>query len=70
VIFGAGFVMGMPAVSWQDPVAAFRVGMPLIITGLLFVAECYPQRTKVLVALWAPGVLVFILLVLTLFTAT
>jgi len=55
---GAGFVIVMPDVSWQDPVAAYRVGMPLIITGILFVAQCCPRRWPWLAALWIPAILV------------
>lgn len=58
VLIGAGFVLVMPDVSWQDPVAAYRVGMPLIITGTLFVAQCDPRRWLWLAALWIPAILV------------
>lgn len=56
------FVMTMPDVSWQDPVAAYRVALPLIPTGLLFVAEHAPQRARLLAALWIPASLVALLL--------
>jgi hypothetical protein len=58
VLMGAGFVLVMPDVSWEDPAAAYRVGMPLIITGILFVAQCYPRRWLWLGGLWMPAVLV------------
>lgn len=58
VLMAAGFVIVMPDVTWEDQVAAYRVGMPLVITGLLFVAQCYPRRWPWLAALWIPAVLV------------
>lgn len=58
VLMGAGFVLLMPDISWDDPIAAYRVGMPLIITGVLFVAQCYPRRWLWLAALWIPAILV------------
>lgn len=60
---GLVFLLGMPDVSWQDPVAAYRVGMPLLITGLLFAAKHYPHSVRWLGALWLPSALVFIGLV-------
>lgn len=61
VIMGAGFVLVMPDVSWQDPAAAYRVGTPLLITGLLFVGQVNPQRWKSLAALWISSLLLMIL---------
>ncbi len=58
VLMGAGFVLVMPDVSWDDPIAAYRVAMPLIITGVLFVAQCCPRRWLWLAALWIPAILV------------
>lgn len=55
---GAGFVLIMPAVSWQDPVAAYRVGMSLVIGGVLFVGERHPRQLKWLAVLWMPSLLV------------
>jgi len=58
VLMGAGFVIVMPDVTWDDQVAAYRVGMPLLITAMIFVAQCYPKRWAWLAALWIPAVLV------------
>jgi hypothetical protein len=58
VLMAAGFVLVMPDVTWEDQVAAYRVGMPLVITGQLFVAQCYPRYWRWLAALWIPAVLV------------
>jgi hypothetical protein len=52
VIAAAGFVFTIPAVSWSDPVAAYRVATPIVIGGLLFVAEAYPRRLAWLAAWW------------------
>jgi hypothetical protein len=57
-LMGAGFVLAMPGVSWDDPIAAYRVGMPLVISGMLFVAQCYPRRWLWLAGLWIPAILV------------
>ncbi|MBZ0276946.1 MAG: hypothetical protein K8I60_12420 [Anaerolineae bacterium] len=61
LLFGAAFVITMPDVSWQDPIAAYRVGMPLMITGMLFVAQCWPRRVSWLAALWGPALLVVLM---------
>ncbi|MBZ0285281.1 MAG: hypothetical protein K8L97_31400 [Anaerolineae bacterium] len=58
---GAGFVLVMPDVSWQDPVAAYRVGISLVVGGLLFVGQCYPRRIGWLAALWLPTLLVVLM---------
>lgn len=57
VIAGAGFVMFMPDVSWEDPLAAYRVGVPLIAGGLLFAAQHGPRRMFWLAGLWVPALL-------------
>lgn len=62
VLAGAGFVITMPDVSWQDQVAAYRVGLPLILTGLLFVGYHAPQRLRWLAGLWLPASLILLLL--------
>ncbi len=59
---GAGFILYMPGVSWEDPVAAYRVGLPLIVGGLLFVGEIYPRRMPWLALLWLPALLLIPLL--------
>lgn len=58
----AGFVLVMPDVSWQDQIAAYRVGMPIVIAGILFVGESYPHKLKWLAGIWAPATLIIILL--------
>ncbi len=55
---GVGWVFIMPDVSWQDPVAAYRVALPLIVTTILFVGQHYPRRLSWLAALWLPSLLV------------
>lgn len=59
---GAGFVMVMPDVSWQDPVAVYRVGMPVIIGGILFVAETDPGRLRLLATLWIPAAIIALMI--------
>ncbi len=61
LLAGAGFVLVMPDVSWEDPVAAYRVGMPLIITGLLFLAHHHPSSLRFAAALWMPALLIIFL---------
>lgn len=58
----AGFVMAMPDVSWEDPVAAYRVAILIVPAGLLFVAEHMPQRWRLLAAAWLPAALVALLI--------
>ncbi len=58
----AGFVIAMPDVSWEDPVAAYRVAILIVPTGLLFVAEHMPQRWRLLAAAWLPAALVALLI--------
>lgn len=53
-----GFLLTMPDVSWRDPAAAYRVGVPIVIGGMLFVAGFYPKKLKWLVALWLPASLI------------
>lgn len=62
MIAAAGFVLTMPDVSWQDQVAAYRVGLPVVVAGILFVGQCYPQQLRWLAALWTPALLIFLLL--------
>jgi hypothetical protein len=54
----AGFVVAMPDVSWQDPVAAYRVAILIVPMGLLFVAEHCPERWRLLASVWMPAALV------------
>lgn len=57
-----GFLAIMPGVAWEDPVAAYRVGMAIVPVGLLFLAGCCPRRLRWLAALWLPAVLILVLL--------
>lgn len=61
-IAGAGFVMIMPPVSWEDPVAAYRVALPIVIGGLLFIGQHYPRRMIWLVVLWLTALMLVPLL--------
>ncbi|RMF77789.1 MAG: hypothetical protein D6737_16655 [Chloroflexi bacterium] len=61
LIPATGFIMIMPGVVWEDPVAAYRISIPIIITGLLFVGQCHPKRMLWLGGLWLPGLMLFIL---------
>lgn len=56
------FVLFIPPVSWVDQVAAYRISMPIIAAGILFLAQCYPRRLKVLAAVWVPATLIPIML--------
>lgn len=58
----AGFLSIMPGVAWEDPVAAYRVGVPIIAAGILFVGEIAPRRLRWLAGLWLPATLILVLL--------
>ncbi len=58
LLVGAGFTLVMPDLTWQDFVAACRVGLPLIVTGLLFLGEHYPRALPWAAAWWVPATLV------------
>lgn len=58
----SGFVITMPDVSWQDQVAVYRVAVPLVVAGILFIGEWYPNRLKWLASLWIPVVLMIFLM--------
>jgi hypothetical protein len=58
----AAFVLFMPSVSWQDQVAAYRVALPIVAAGLLFVAAHHPRRLRVLAAVWLPATAILLLL--------
>jgi hypothetical protein len=62
MLAGAAFLAFMPAVSWQDPVAAYRVGSPALVAGLLFLGQSFPRRLKWFGLLWLLPLTVFILL--------
>ncbi|MFQ3567161.1 MAG: hypothetical protein SNJ59_09180 [Aggregatilineales bacterium] len=51
-VAGAGFVVLMPDVSWVDPVAAYRVAVPLVATGLLFLGLHYRRGANWMATLW------------------
>lgn len=58
----AVFVFAIPSGTWFDSVAAFRVGMPILIAGLLFVAEYFPSRIIWLSSIWLISLLIVFLL--------
>lgn len=60
---GVGFVMVMPGLSWQDQAAVYRVGIPLVVGGLLFMGQHFPRLFPWLLILW--GTPLSILLVLS-----
>ncbi len=62
MLAGGTFVMVMPDVSWVDLVAAYRVGVPAILTGILFVGTHYPNRLRVLAFSIMPASLILLLL--------
>jgi hypothetical protein len=57
-----GFVLTMPDVSWRDPAAAYRVAVPIVIGGMIFVARYYPKKLKWLVAWWLPASMILLTL--------
>ncbi len=57
-----GFVLTMPDVSWRDPAAAYRVAVPIVLGGMIFMARYHPQKLKWLVAWWLPASLILLML--------
>ena len=57
-----GFVLTMPDVSWRDPAAAYRVAVPIVLGGMIFMARYYPKKLKWLVAWWLPASLILLTL--------
>ncbi len=52
VLAASAFIFVMPGVSWEDPLAAYRVATPIIVAGLIFLAEHFPKRMKWFCILW------------------
>ncbi|MBE2184089.1 MAG: hypothetical protein IAE89_11730 [Anaerolineae bacterium] len=52
VLAASAFIFVMPGVSWEDPLAAYRVATPIIIAGLIFLAEHFPKQLKWFCILW------------------
>ena len=61
-VAGAGFVLLMPDVSWVDPVAAYRVAVPLVASGLLFLGLHHRHGANWAAGLW--GVTFFVVLII------
>lgn len=61
LLAGGGFVLVMPDLAWEDPIAAFRVGMPLVVGGIAYLAHHRPRLLPAAAALWCPGALVAIM---------
>jgi hypothetical protein len=57
VLAGAGWVLIMPTATWPHPVAAWRVGISLIVTGLFYLAENHQRLLPYAATLWAPTAL-------------
>ncbi|MFW5709395.1 MAG: hypothetical protein ACOCX5_04150 [Chloroflexota bacterium] len=57
-----GFLMFMPPVSWHDPAAVYRVGLPAVLAGILFVGQVRPGWLRWLAALWIPAILMLLLM--------
>jgi hypothetical protein len=57
VLAGAGWVLIMPVQTWVHAIAAWRVGIPLIVTGLFYLAENHRRLLPYAAALWSPTVL-------------
>lgn len=62
LIPAVGFLAIMPGVAWEDPVAAYRVGLAVVPAAILFLGEIAPGRLKWLAALWIPALLIIVLL--------
>jgi hypothetical protein len=57
VLAGAGWVLIMPVQTWVHAIAAWRVGIPLVVTGLLYLAENHRRLLPYAAAIWAPTAL-------------
>lgn len=57
-----GFVLTIPAVTWSDPAAAYRVAMPVVIGGLLFLGEHHRRLTRYFAILWLTALCILLLL--------
>ncbi|HRF96783.1 MAG TPA: hypothetical protein PLZ51_16360, partial [Aggregatilineales bacterium] len=57
-----GVVLTMPDVSWRDPAAAYRVAVPIVIGGMIFMAGFYPKKLKCLLAWWLPASAILLML--------
>lgn len=56
VLVAASFVLTMPDLSWEDAIAAYRVGVFLVVTGLLLLSHW--RRTRLyMVLLWGSSIL-------------
>jgi hypothetical protein len=58
---GAAWVFYMPSLSWQDQIAAYRIGTPLLVGALLLSAEAAPRSLRWWAALWLPGLLLVLI---------
>ncbi len=57
-----GFVLTIPAVTWDDPAAAYRVGMPTVIGGLLFLGQHHRRLLPFFAILWLLALCILLLL--------
>jgi hypothetical protein len=54
VLSGAMWVLIMPALTWVHAIAAWRVGIPLVATGLFYLAENHRRLLPYAAAIWSP----------------
>jgi hypothetical protein len=57
-----GFVLTIPAVTWSDPAAAYRVAMPTVIGGLLFLGQHHRRLLRYFAILWLFALCILLLL--------
>lgn len=62
ILTSGGFLAVMPGVSWHDPVAAYRVGMAMMICGMWFVAQDMPRFLWAFALLWGSTFPLFLLM--------
>jgi hypothetical protein len=55
VLAAAGWVLIMPTATWAHAIASWRVGIPLITSGLFYLAENHRRLLPYAAALWAPA---------------
>jgi hypothetical protein len=57
VLVGAGWVLIMPTATWAHAIASWRVGIPLVATGLFYLAESHRRLLPYAAALWSTSVM-------------
>jgi hypothetical protein len=49
-----GLISVMPYATWREPIAVLRVSTPLIVGGLIFLADEHPRWAPIAAGFWSP----------------